>query len=144
MRCSFGIIGVFAIASGLWACNQTRTFSYANEGSLCLNSNADGTLEVEVWFPTCLSSTCDEVLGTSCTIAVLDHEISITSSGSYESPVYGSCSADCQALIADCSSEGPLNPGEYTLVHGEDAGEVTLPADAVALFEQGFFFCDAR
>lgn len=33
---------VFGILVGLWACNKTETFSYADEGSLCLHSNADG------------------------------------------------------------------------------------------------------
>ena len=53
MRCLVGFVCVLAL--GLVGCNQARTFTYADEGSLCLNSNVDETLDVEVWFPACLS-----------------------------------------------------------------------------------------
>jgi hypothetical protein len=132
------------LALGLVGCNQTRTFTYADEGSLCLNSNVDETLDVEVSFPTCLSSTCDHVLGTSCTVAVSEDEITITSNGAFESPVHGACSVDCRPLIASCSSDEPLAPGDYTLVHGEDSAELALPVNGLGLFEQGFFQCECR
>jgi hypothetical protein len=135
---------ICVLALGLVGCNQTRTFTYADEGSLCLNSNVDETLDVEVWFPACLSSTCDHVLGTSCTVAVSEDEITIVSNGAFESPVRGACSADCRALIASCTSEEPLAPGDYTLVHGEDSAELALPVNGLGLFEQGFSQCECR
>ena len=133
------------IASGLLvpACNDGQTFTFADEGALCLNSQPDGTLHAAVHFPTCLSSTCDHVLGTSCAIVASGSEISITSSGAFESPVHGSCSADCAPLIAECTSQEPLPPGDYTLVHGESSGELTLPASGTGLFTtQAFFYCE--
>jgi hypothetical protein len=137
---------VLSIVVGLTACNKTETFSYANEGSLCLRSNPDGTLGAMVVFPTCLSSTCDSVLYSSCAIEVSGTEITLTSRGAFESPVYGSCSADCQLLTAECVSEDKLPPGDYMLVHGEDRGELTLPAGGVALFSEpgGFYDCACR
>lgn len=142
MRRLFGLICIFVAVSVLYACNDTRSF--ANEGSLCFNSNVDGTLDLAVWFPTCLSSSCDRALGTSCAIAVVDDEITITSSGAYESDRRGACTADCRPLIAECTSEEPLAPGDYELVHGQDSAELTLPASGVALFEQGFSQCECR
>jgi len=134
-----------AIASALFvpACNDTQIFEYADEGELCLNSKPDGTLHAAVRFPTCLSSTCDRVLSTSCTIVTSGNEISISSSGAFESPQYGSCSADCAPLIAECTSQEQLTPGDYTLVHGESRGELTIPASGTALFStQGLFSCE--
>jgi hypothetical protein len=78
----------------------------------------------------------DDVLYSSCTIEVSGTEITMTSRGAFESPVYGSCSADCQLLKAECTSEHVLPSGEYTIVHGEDRGELTLPADGVSLFSE--------
>ena len=129
----------------LWACGgRTDTFTFADEGALCLSSNPDGGLHVRVQFPTCLSSTCDHVLGTSCAVAVSGDEITVTSSGAYESPLRGSCSADCKALFAECDSEEPLASGDYTLVHGEGGAELTLPSDATGRFTDmaPFFFCE--
>ena len=73
-------------------------------------------------------------LDTSCTVAVSGNEICITSIGSYESDRRGrGCKDDCNSLSARCTSEGPLAPGDYAVVHGEGSGELTLPASAVAV-----------
>jgi hypothetical protein len=37
-----------------------------------------------------------------------------------------------------------LAPGDYTLVHGQDSAELTLPASGVELFAEGFSQCECR
>ena len=147
MRWGFRLICVSAVVSSLLlgACgDRMEAHSFSNEGALCLHSETDGALHVGVQFPPCLSSTCDQVLGTSCTVAVSGNEISVTSNGTYESPVYGSCSSDCRALLAECKSEEPLAPGDYTLVHGDNRADLTLPVSATGRFTDmaPFFFCE--
>jgi hypothetical protein len=131
------------LALGIAACGGSEIYSFMNEGMVCLASNSDGTLDAAVVFPTCLSSTCDTVLGTSCAIGVADSEIVMESSGSYASPKRGDCSADCKPLIAYCTSPEPVPPGEYAVVHGEDRGAVTVPTPATTLFgSERFPPCD--
>ena len=128
------VLILFLFALGIAACGGSEIHSFMNEGTVCLASNSDGTLDAAVVFPTCLSSTCDTVLGTSCAISVADSEIVMESSGSYASPTRGACSVDCQTLTARCTSPEPVPPGEYEVVHGEDRGAVTVPTPATALF----------
>jgi hypothetical protein len=142
MRWLVGFV-LLLFALGIASCGGSEILSFMNEGTVCLASNSDGTLDAAVVFPTCLSSTCDAVLDTSCAMSVADSEIVMESSGSFARPTRGACSADCNTLTAYCTSPEPLPPGEYAVVHGEDRGAVTVPTPATMLFgSEAFFACD--
>ena len=139
MRCVVGF--VFAVALGVVGCGGDVT-SYRNEGLVCLESRSDGVLDVSVIFPTCLSSTCDTVLQSSCSIDVEGFTITVESFGSFETPRRGSCSADCQQLSAGCASEEPIPPGDYTVIHGEDEAMLEVPTEGASVGEaHGFWDC---
>lgn len=109
---------------------------FKDEGAVCLRSQSDGSVEVLVTFPICLSSSCSRALETSCEIELEDGKLVLRSDGAAESTGATECTADCGFLTAKCSSEA-LEPGDYELVHGEDSADVTLPADAIGLFDDG-------
>jgi hypothetical protein len=100
---------------------------YEDEGAVCVRSVADGKLTVTVVFPTCLSSSCDRALGTSCTVALSGSELVVTSRGETESTGARECTADCGSLVARCDVTG-VPPGSYTLVHGTSSEPITVPA----------------
>ena len=140
MRC-FTVL-ILALPLGVVGCSGDVS-SYRNEGTLCLESRSDGVLDVSVIFPPCLSSTCDTVLETSCSINVEGSTITVESFGSFETATRGSCSADCQLLTAHCESEEPIPPGDYTVVHGEDEGMIEVPTEGASVGEEnGFSECE--
>ena len=129
----FRWVVVSLLGLALTACGGDVS-SYSNEGSVCLESASDGTLGVAVMFPTCLSS-CDTILDRSCSIHVEDFVIEVESSGSFETPRRGDCSAACGFFSTDCVSPEPLAPGDYTVIHGEDEEEITLPTSGAMIPE---------
>ena len=53
----------------------------------------------------------------------------------------GTCTADCSTLGTSCES-GPLAPGTYTVIHGEDRATIVLPAtQPVQLFPGNVNHC---
>ena len=117
----------FVLSAGACSDDRERLRTvHENVGDLCLGSTAAGTVEIVVVFPTCLSSSCDRSLGSSCTVTVSNGEIRITSRGESETTGPSECSADCGALVARCESP-PIEPGDYVVVHGEQRVSVTLP-----------------
>jgi hypothetical protein len=105
---------------------------YVNVGDVCVESSASGTVQVVVVFPTCLSSSCDRTLRTSCTVTESNGEISITSRGETESTGATECTDDCGALIARCES-APIEPGSYVVIYGDERVNVTLPHEKSAI-----------
>ena len=137
-----GLAAVFVLGPMLTGCGGDVQ-SFSNEGTVCLSSTSDGTLEVAVMFPTCLSG-CDSVLTRSCTVDVEGPLIVVESSGSYETPRRGFCDAACGFFIANCASEEPVPSGSYTVIHGEDEGEIRLPTSGAMIPEDESVFpsCD--
>jgi hypothetical protein len=131
----------FSIAMIVAAACGGDVTSFRDEGTVCLQSRSDGVLDVSVFFPTCLSSTCDTVLDNRCSVNVEGATIVVASFGSFESPRRGSCSADCRALVADCASEESVPPGDYTVMHGEDQGPLEAPTELTVIGESGFWDC---
>lgn len=122
-----------AAALGCDSFAETPKQTYDNTGSVCL-ALASGTLLVEVRFPTCLSSSCDRALETSCQAVVSDRVITVTSRGASEATGESSCTDDCGALVANCSLLSNLTPGDYTVKHGTDLGPITLGATQACVF----------
>ncbi len=80
---------------------------------------------VRVAFPTCLSSSCDTLQEASCTLDVSGDVLRISSQGIVESK--GKiCTLDCRAATVECTME-PIEPGDYTVIHGDERQTVSLP-----------------
>jgi len=114
--------------------------TYQDEGSICIRSAADGKIEVTVVFPTCLSSSCDRALGTTCSATLSGTTLVISSKGESESTGARECTADCGALVAKCGSSIAVPPGDYTLEHGDSSAAIVLPQSEVALFTDSASF----
>jgi hypothetical protein len=107
--------------------------SYDNTGTVCLTLVSD-SLQIEVRFPTCLSSSCDRALPTSCEATLSDGVIALTSHGASESTGETACTDDCGSLTATCTLPTPLEPGDYILNHGNDSAQVTVSTTQTCAF----------
>jgi hypothetical protein len=115
----------------LTGCDSAEEKTFQDEGALCMQAPEGTSLAVTVQFPTCLSSSCDTVRSASCKIAVDGQKLIVTSSGTVESEG-GSCTDDCGLMQASCQVGG-LAPGKYTITHGSESQEITLPFNAMQL-----------
>jgi hypothetical protein len=106
---------------------------YANEGSLCLSSDANDVLHVQVVAPECLAS-CDRLGESLCRLRVEGDRLEIQSSFTI-AHTPGGCHPVCQPAIAQCSS-GLAVSGDFTLNHGSETASVSLPQSKLALFEK--------
>lgn len=94
---------VFFAAMLLSACvteppEQRRDVS--NQGTVCL----DGA-EIKVDFGTCLSSSCNTLVGASCTASIDADTITVTSVGEVVT-AGGSCTNDCRSALTQCDVTG--------------------------------------
>ncbi len=108
---------------------------YEDRGKVCIESEDDGAVRVLVEFPTCLSSSCDQVKERTCSVAVTSEMINITSRGVVEHRGTD-CTSDCGIFTTECRSEA-VEAGTYSIVHGEDSAGVTLPTDAMQVLGDG-------
>jgi hypothetical protein len=106
---------------------------YANEGSLCLSSDTNDVLHVQVVAPECMSL-CDRLGESLCRLRVEGDRLEIESSFTI-GPTAGGCASVCVPAIAKCSSELAVN-GDFTVNHGSETVSVSLPQSKLALFEK--------
>jgi len=128
-------MAVLLVAACSGGSEDRSTFS--NEGKVCLRLLSDGTLEVRVQFPTCLSSSCSRVVETGCRVTVSESTLGVTSHGTVEGTGASACTDDCGALVAECEATEPLEPGEYTVRHGGDSTVVTPGDIETCVFDDG-------
>jgi hypothetical protein len=113
-----------------------ETTTFEDEGEVCVRDSeewngeadvpADQMLYVHVHFPTCISSSCDEVVEATCSASRDGQTIEVTSFG--ESRRTGiSCTDDCGYMVATCEL-GELAAGTYTVVHGGEESTVEVPS----------------
>ena len=128
-------MGVLLVAacSGSSTGGEDRS-TFTNEGKVCLRRISDGTLQVRVQFPTCLSSSCSRVVETACEVTVSGSTLEVTSHGTVESTGASACTDDCGALVADCVASELLEPGDYTVKHGSDSAAVMPGAVETCVF----------
>jgi hypothetical protein len=112
---------------------DTPKQTYDNTGTVCLTLSS-GALKIEVQFPTCLSSSCDRALATSCEATLKDGVITLTSHGASEPTGETACTDDCGLLTAACVLPTPLEPGDYILNHGNDSAPVTVGSTPTCAF----------
>ena len=106
-----------------------------DDGRVCLTSQSGGgseqvqpgILRVEVGFDACLSSSCDTVEEKSCHVTVSGETITVHSSATIKREGL-SCTDDCGFVETTCLTPA-LEEGDYTLVHGDEQMEFSLPSD---------------
>lgn len=130
-RCLGAVLLMVALGCDSFAETPKRT--YDNTGTVCLTL-ASGKLQFEVRFPTCLSSSCDRGLETSCEATLSDGVITLTSHGASESTGATECTDDCGFLQATCVLPTTLEPGDYILNHGKDSAPVTVSTTQTCAF----------
>jgi hypothetical protein len=116
---------------------QEEDTVFNNVGSVCFTSTSTGTVNVQVVFPGCLSSSCDRPKNALCAITEKDGVIRVSSHGEVEHEG-GSCTADCGSFTTRCTSE-PIAPGTYTVTYGEQTAELTLPTTPQQRFGDSAF-----
>jgi hypothetical protein len=137
MRCARWVWVVGAVFVLGCSSDDGQRREIVNTGALCPLSDSTETLSLTVVFPGCLSTSCDRVVSAECNISVSGTRIEITSRGVSESSGAELCTSDCRTMKTTCQSDGPLSPGEYSVVHGDDEGSLSLPvATRQALFAE--------
>lgn len=130
-RCLGALLLLATLGCDSFADTPKRT--YDNTGTVCLTLSSS-TLKIAVQFPTCLSSSCDRALPTSCEATLSDGVITLTSHGASESTGETQCTDDCGFLTAACVLPAPIEPGEYILNHGNDSAPVTVSSTQTCAF----------
>lgn len=108
---------------------------HVDEGRACLESAQDGVNVVGVDFEQCLSSSCDELLESSCTTTLEGTTLTIEAAATIRSKG-GTCTADCGLVTASCETP-PLAAGTYTVVYGGGSMELTVPGDTRVCADAG-------
>lgn len=121
-----------------------ETTTFTDEGEACLVraesqpfDDFSGVLEpgddldILVFFPVgCLSSSCSDILETTCEASLDGDTINVSSSGRLEQEVDPPvCTSDCGIMTARCPAPD-LPAGEYEIVHGDQRTTLTLPGEA--------------
>lgn len=135
-RIALSLLAIPLIAACSQADDEPEHVSYENEGTVCLHLADDPQdysereiPSLSVTLPVCLSSSCSKEPQASCQANVEGTTITLTSSASYldYSVTMRACTEDCGQLQATCAIPA-LEPGEYTVVHGEES--FTLQVDS--------------
>lgn len=124
-------IALLALTLGASAlgCGESETeTSYVDVGTACISGEPDASHTVTVDFETCLSSSCDTLLESTCSAELVGNELKITAEATVLSKTSGPCTLDCGRAEATCETP-PLPAGDYELVYGESTRTVSVPAD---------------
>jgi hypothetical protein len=126
MRFSFTFL-LLGLAASMLGCNETTETTYVDVGRACVSGAPDEPHSIEVNFPTCISSSCGEIVESTCEAMVSDNKLTITATATIIEDNGGGCTPDCQPVLAGCLT-GPLPAGDYDLVFGNYSGALTVPA----------------
>lgn len=113
------------ILLSLLACipeSKVTTTTLTDEGSVCLNDSG----EVQVTFPGCLSSSCDTLTSTVCTVTLVDGVLEVHAEAVIESEG-DICTDDCGIIQATC--EMPLVEDPETVVFSYAGRTTALDAE---------------
>lgn len=128
-------LGVLAAAAAVGCARDRSTDRVQNDGRVCLfnasGSPSDGldsgSAMARVYFNACLSGTCDEVRSKECSATLEGSTVSIESEAVIQRDS-GECSDDCGLVQTDCQV-GELDARTYTLEHGDESFEFSVPSD---------------
>lgn len=101
-----------------------RTVVLTDVGSACWREG-----EVQVTFPTCISSSCDTVASASCRVTAEGTELVVTGETVIRERQRIVCSKDCGTVVTTCPAAVPPEGGAggWTLTY---AGTTTALSDA--------------
>lgn len=97
---------------------------YLNAGAPCLTSG-EGVLRAEMEL-TCLSSSCNTLVASACTISEADGTIKLTSRFVMERAGTAACTADCGDFGTACETSEP-EPGSYEVRFGAARATLSFP-----------------
>lgn len=102
--------------------------TYLDQGKLCVSGEGNG-VSVEVTFRSCIDS-CDQTTS-RCEVSTAGDRLVVTSRLDVRTSIGDgrNCTGECAEASATCSLSD-LAPGTYTVEHGSDTAQVTLPAVA--------------
>jgi hypothetical protein len=144
---SISLFLAFAMAPALACSQKGETFTFQNQGELCLFPEAetdgnpgsafgattprdylaDQSVNVAVVFAGCLSSSCDVDRTASCSVQAAGADLRVTSEGSFRTTGASTCTTDCGYLIARCTTPA-LAAGSYTFRHGDLSLPIQIPS----------------
>jgi len=110
------------------ACDQPSRSEVSGVQSFCVEAvdGPDGRqLEVNAQVDACLSSSCDSVVESECTLTEVDGALQIEASAVIESKG-DTCTADCVSVEVTCTA--PASVGKTYILRGDDGDEVELDA----------------
>lgn len=138
---------VVAVSTGaIVGCDSRKEHASVDRGKVCFRSAldafatieseddagpvqlaADKPLTIHVKSDECMSA-CDRHSKQNCALHREADQLILTSKFSWEEPDDGSCTLQCIVNVATCKSE-PLPAGHYTIVHGDQRMELTIPSE---------------
>lgn len=106
----------------LSSCVKIEQNEVTELASVCVSSGngSDGVttqLTFNVEFDTCLSSSCDTLVESSCEASVADGVIEVSGVATIDAQVSGACTLDCGIVEAQCQLE--VDNGTYTVRSGD-------------------------
>lgn len=125
-RCLHSLPLLLGLALGACAAGDEE---HVDTGRACVLGDPGQVHEVTVDFDLCLSSSCEEIVESSCTATLDGSTVTIEASATTRSNNRRQCTLDCVSPLATCQTP-PLAEGMYTLVYGEDQVPLTVTADS--------------
>lgn len=110
------------------ACDRPGRSEVSGVESFCVEviDGPEGRqLEVSAQIDACLSSSCDSVVESECTLTEVDGVLQIEASAVIESRGR-TCTADCGAVSATCTA--PVASDETYILRGDDGDQVEIDA----------------
>ncbi len=141
MKASFLAPSLLLVALLFTGCGGGEDVTFVDDGPLCLGVG-DGVIDdnsippdqpfgIQVSTRGCFSSSCSELREARCQVTLDDNELIVESylevRDTYGSGI-GACTDDCRSYVAVCTAPA-LPEGTYTLRHGDETLEITVPDD---------------
>lgn len=121
------LLAALALTSSCLPKERWEVFTKTDEGTACVEGQADATATVFVDADICLSSSCSRNATGSCSATVDGSVISVSAEFQWEEATGNvDCTDDCGILTAECEV-GPLTAGTYTVQLGDADLSVTIP-----------------
>ncbi len=110
-------------------CEKVTEEVIEDTGRACVTGAPDVENTVTVDFDFCRSSSCNELLESSCTATLEGTTITVEASATLRHTGKTECTADCQPTTAECETP-PLAAGTYTLVYNGETEALVVPEPA--------------
>lgn len=134
MICDWRWSPLVLVAVVAWvACDNSKTTTIDDTGSVCLIPTADGITVSVLVEDACLAGACRRLDKAGCKAVVADGDISISSHVEVVSdPDISLCPASCDPARLSCVL-APVQQGEHAVSHGGETTVLTFPLDEPTL-----------